>query len=344
MQTIFWHDYETFGADPQRDRPCQFAGVRTDLELNIIEEPVTIFSQPTEDYLPSVQACLVTGITPQKAMAEGVSEAQFAKNISEIFCQAETCVAGYNSVRFDDEVSRNLFYRNFYDPYEREWKNGNSRWDIIDVVRLAYALRPDGINWPTGDDGKVSFRLEKLTEANGIAHEAAHDAMSDVYATIELAKLIKQRQPALYKFAFDMRSKTAVQNFLDQHQGQPFLHVSSKIAVDKGCIGMMYPLMPHPTNKNAIIAFDLRQNPNVLLQHSSDEIKALLYKKTELDSSGNPVNIRPALKLIHLNKCPMLAPASMIKVIPEERLKAWGMDLDLMREHVKLLKADMSAF
>lgn len=338
MQTIFWHDYETFGADPRRDRACQFAGVRTDLDLNIIEDPVTFYAKPTEDYLPSVHACLITGITPQEAMNKGVCESEFALRINQIFAQADTCVAGYNSVRFDDEVSRNLFYRNFIDPYEREWKNGNSRWDIIDVVRLAHALRPEGINWPVGDDGKVSFRLEKLTEANGIAHEAAHDAMSDVYATIALAKLIKEKQPALYSFAFDLRTKKAVNRFFDENDGQPFLHVSSKIPATRGCCAMMQPLMPHPINQNARIVFDLRQDPEILARCSAQELRDLLYSKTQYDEAGVVINERPALKLIHTNKCPMLAPASMVKVIPEARLDEWGMPLALLRDNARKLK------
>jgi exodeoxyribonuclease-1 len=215
MQSIFWHDYETFGANPQKDRPCQFAGVRTDLDLNIIEEPVTFYCKPSEDFLPSPEACLITGITPQVAMREGEVEALFAEKINHIFSVPGTCVAGYNSIRFDDEVSRNLFYRNFIDPYEREWKSGNSRWDIIDVVRLVYVMKPDTLNWPLNDDGSVSFRLELLTKENGIEHLSAHDAMSDVYATIELARLIKERQPKLYDWVFMMRDKNKINDMFD---------------------------------------------------------------------------------------------------------------------------------
>jgi exodeoxyribonuclease-1 len=338
MQSIFWHDYETFGADPRRDRPCQFAGIRTDLELNIISEPLTIYAKPVDDYLPSIEACLVTGITPQEATNKGVVEAEFASRILAEFSQPETCVAGYNSIRFDDEVSRNLFYRNLADPYEREWKDGNSRWDLIDVMRMAHALRPEGIEWPVGDDGKVSFRLEKLTEANGISHEMAHDAMSDVYATIAIAKLLKEKQPQLYRYAFDMRTKSACKSFLEENWGKPFLHFSSKFPVVNGCCAMVFPIMMHPTNQNAVVVFDLRQDPEILLNLNSDELKQRLYMKVELDLSGNPKVERPALKLIHLNKCPMLAPASMVKTISSERLSEWGMELDGLRKNAKKLK------
>src|SRR5690606_22124338 len=144
-------------------------------------EPLVIYCQPTEDMLPQPEACLITGITPQKAKSEGIREVEFIRLIHEQFSKPDTCVAGYNSIRFDDEVTRNTLYRNFFDPYAREWQNGCSRWDLIDVMRLAYALRPDGIQWPTREDGLPSFRLEDLTRANGVEHEAAHDAMSDVF-------------------------------------------------------------------------------------------------------------------------------------------------------------------
>ncbi|RLA45884.1 MAG: exodeoxyribonuclease I, partial [Gammaproteobacteria bacterium] len=198
--TFYWHDYETFGVDPSRDRPVQFAGLRTDVDLNVIGEPLVIFARPANDFLPHPQACLVTGISPQQALAEGLPECEFIRRIHEELARPGTCSVGYNSLRFDDEVTRYTLYRNFYDPYAREWQNGNSRWDIIDMVRATCALRPAGIEWPLREDGLPSFRLEDLTSANGISHEAVHDALSDVHATIALARLVKERQPRLYDY------------------------------------------------------------------------------------------------------------------------------------------------
>jgi len=190
--TFYWHDYETFGVDPAKDRPSQFAGLRTDEELNPIGDPLVIYCQPQRDILPSAQACLITGITPQLAMEKGIPEPEFIHAIHRELSLPGTCGVGYNSIRFDDEVTRYALYRNFFDPYQREWKNGNSRWDILDMLRLTRALRPEGIEWTDHEPGRPSFRLEHLTAANGIAHEAAHDALSDVTATIAMAKLVKQ--------------------------------------------------------------------------------------------------------------------------------------------------------
>ena len=340
MQTLMWHDYETWGISPKYDKPSQFAGIRTDLDLNIIGEPEMFYCQPPADYLPNPEAALVTGITPQKALKEGLSEAEFAARIQALFTVPNTCVAGYNSIRFDDEVSRYLFYRNFYDPYAREWQNGNSRWDIIDMVRACYALRPEGIEWPTVErDGEqvVSFRLELLTKANGISHEAAHDAMSDVYATIAMAKLIKEKQPKLYHYLFNLRNKKKVAELLDVYNMTPVVHTSSRISSQHGCTSWFAPISYHPTNKNAVIAVDLAQSPQPLIDLSAADIKARLYtRRDELAEGELPISV----KLIHTNKCPALSPAKTLLPENAERLaiprETCLANLALLKQHLEV--------
>jgi len=208
MQTFFWHDYETSGADPRRDRPLQFAGIRTTLELEIVGEPVMFYGKPSLEMPPHPDACLITGITPQQAEREGVGEADFAARVHEQLAAPGTCGVGYNSLRFDDEFTRQMLYRNFHDPYGREWENGNSRWDLIDLVRMCQALRPEGIVWPTREDGSPSFKLEHLASANRLSQERAHDALSDVRALIDLARLIRVRQPRLWDWYYALRRKS----------------------------------------------------------------------------------------------------------------------------------------
>lgn len=318
--TILWHDYETWGVSPKFDKPSQFAAIRTDLDLNIIGEPEVFYCQMPADYIPHPEAALVTGITPQKTLQEGLSEAEFAQRIHTLFTEPNTCVAGYNNIRFDDEVTRYLFYRNFYDPYAREWQNGNSRWDIIDMVRACYALRPEGINWPTVErDGEhvISFRLELLTAENGISHEAAHDAMSDVYATIAMAKLIKDKQPKLYDFIFNLRNKKQVAEHIDVYNMTPIVHTSSKVSSEHGCTSWFAPVCYHPTNKNGVIAVDLARDPSPLFDLDAEQIKARLYTRyDELAEDELPIPI----KQIHLNKCPVVAPAKTLLPENAERL------------------------
>lgn len=336
VQTILWHDYETFGADPQRDRPCQFAGIRTDTDLNIIGEPITLYCKPSDDMLPVPEACFITGITPQIANEYGVSEVEFISAIHDQMAQPGTCVAGYNSIRFDDEVTRNTLYRNFFDPYAREWQNGNSRWDVIDMVRLTYALRPEGINWPLKEDGTPSFRLEELTEANGIKHEAAHDAMSDVYATIAIAKLIKEKQPKLYDYVYNHKAKQQVATLLDVNSMKPVFHVSSKIPAAKGCCSLVAPITAHPTNSNGVIVYDLRSNPSILGALSVQEIRDRIFTK----ASDLPEGVeRIPLKTIHLNKCPIIAPATMLKSLDSKGLERLQLDGDTLRENLKVLRS-----
>lgn len=331
--TFYWHDYETFGTDPQRDRACQFAGIRTDTDFNIIGEPLMLYCKTADDYLPNPEACLITGITPQLASEKGVCEAEFIGIIHQQLSQAGTCGIGYNSIRFDDEVTRNLLYRNFYDPYAREWQNGNSRWDLIDIARAARALRPDGINWPVNADGIASFRLEELTQANGIAHQAAHDALSDVHATIALARLIKQRQPKLYEYLYANRHKQAAQALLDPGSFKPLVHVSGRFPASKNCLAVVLPLYPHPRNGNEVIVYDLSVDPSALLTLSAEEIQQRLF----VASQDLPENVeRIALKTVHINKSPVLAPLSVIRPADAQRL---ALDLDQCQAHLERIKS-----
>ncbi|MEQ8409722.1 MAG: exodeoxyribonuclease I [Gammaproteobacteria bacterium] len=314
--TIYWYDFETFGVDPRRARAAQFAGVRTDENLNIIGEPLVIFCRPAPDFLPSPMASLITGITPQQASDNGLTEAEFIAQIHAEFSQPGTCVAGYNSIRFDDEVTRQLLYRNFYDPYEREWKNGNSRWDIIDMVRLCAATRPLGIEWPKRVDSSISFRLEELTAANGIEHSQAHDALSDVYATIDMAKLIREHQPKLYDYAYKLRNKRQVQAAIDMSTRKPVLHISGMYPAHQGCLALVMPLCAHPTNNNGIVVYDLRHDPDTWMDLSADEIRARLYTPNAELPEGQE---RIPLKTIHTNKCPIVASASVLTESAERR-------------------------
>lgn len=316
--TLYWHDYETWGEVPAQDRPSQFAGVRTDEELNIIGDPLMIYCRPAADWLPKPEACLVTGLLPQVALERGVPEVEFVARIIAELGAPGTCGVGYNSIRFDDEVTRYALYRNFYDPYEREWRNGNSRWDIIDMVRMTRALRPEGINWPNYEDGRPCFKLEMLTAANNLSHESAHDALSDVYATIAMAKLIKSRQPKLYDYAYRLRDKRFATSMIDIAGHKPLLHISSRFPSEQGNAALVLPLALHPGNKNSVIAYNLSVSPQDLLSLSLEELRLRLFSKSEDLPAGVG---RLALKEIHLNKTPMLLPASMLDDQTAQRLQ-----------------------
>jgi exodeoxyribonuclease I len=318
--SFFWHDYETFGVVPRRDRPAQFAGVRTDAGLNEIDAPVMLHCRPAGDYLPDPESCLLTGITPQHCLEHGVPEHAFAAAIEAQLAKPGTVGVGYNSIRFDDEVTRFLFWRNLIDPYAREWQNGCGRWDLLDVVRATRALRPDGITWPTHDDGKASFKLEHLSAANGLAHDAAHDALSDVRATIALARLIRARQPRLWEFCLKLRRKEAV--IAEIGSGRPFVHVSGMYAPERGCLAVVWPLAPHPTNKNEVIVWDLAADPSQLSSLDTATLRQRLFSRADELPEGVT---RLPVKTIHINKSPVVV--GNLKALSPEMAARWGIDV-----------------
>jgi exodeoxyribonuclease-1 len=351
FSSFYWHDYETFGIDPRRDRPAQFAGQRTNADLEPVGEPLAIYCKPPRDVLPSPVSCLVTGITPQQADRVGVIEAEFAARIHEELAEPGTCAAGFNSIRFDDEFTRNLLYRNFYDPYAREWENGNSRWDVIDLARMCYALRPGGIEWPmrTVDrnarspvDAQTpaprdaisvpSFRLEDLTAANGIGHEHAHDALSDVNATIALARLLRARQPRLFAFYFALRRKQRAFELLDCLRQEPVLHVSSRYPPERGCMAMVVPLAVHPQQPNKVIVYDLDTDPAALLELDPADIADRVFTpRADLPEGVE----RVPLKAVSANRSPALAPVSALAGVDTTRIR---LDPERCRMHLQRLR------
>ncbi|MCB1935272.1 MAG: exodeoxyribonuclease I [Nitrosomonas sp.] len=341
--TLYWHDYETSGVDPRRDRPMQFAGVRTDEAFNEIGKPLVIYCKPARDVLPQPIASLITGITPQLADEKGLPEAEFIAQIHNELAQPSTCALGYNTLRFDDEVTRNTLYRNFYDPYGREWQNGNSRWDIIDLVRMTYALRPDGIEWPLRNieqaeqtDQNVeevpSFRLEDLTAANGIEHGSAHDALSDVRATIGLARLIHQQQPRLYDWLFKLRNKRRAAEMLNLFELTPVVHTSRMYPSQIGCTTLVMPLVAEPGNANSILVYDLRQDPEAFLEMDAETLAQYLFIRNEDLPDGAQ---RLPVKSVKINKCPALAP---LKTLNPEACERIAIDLDVCQQHWQTLK------
>ncbi len=350
--TFLWHDYETFGLNTRRDRPAQFAGIRTDADLNEIGEPIELYCQPHADYLPDPTSCLLTGITPQRCQERGIPEPEFARQIEEALGAQRTIGVGYNTIRFDDEVTRNLFWRNLIDPYSREWRNQCGRWDVQDLVRATYALRPDGIHWPVDADGKPRFKLEMLTKANGIAHEAAHDAVSDVRATIALARLIKTLQPKLFDFYLALHKKDRVMQEMNlpatQMFAKPFIHVSGMFPAERGCMAVMWPLATHPTNKNEIIAWDLCSGssespadlPSILMDLKAEQIRERMF--TKQDDLPDGVTRLP-IKTVHLNKSPFVL--GNLKTLTPALQEKWGIDLEPCLGKAQLARAlpDMSA-
>lgn len=308
--SFLFYDLETFGSDPRRTRVAQFAAVRTDADLKLIDEPVSFFVQPANDLLPSPVATLITGITPQHAWREGLNEAEAFARIAEEMSRPETCTLGWNSLRFDDEFVRHGLFRNFYDPYEREWRGGNCRWDLLDVMRLAHALRPEGIVWPQREDGATSFKLEHLALANGVRQGDAHEALSDVYATLGMARKFRDAQPRLWEYALKLRDKRFAASLLDTVALTPALHVSQRYPASRLCAAPVLPLARHPRFDNRIIVFDLDGDPEALLELEAGDIADRLYTPI---ADLPPGEQRVPLKEVHLNRSPALVAWSHLR-------------------------------
>ncbi|MBQ6461512.1 exodeoxyribonuclease I [Candidatus Saccharibacteria bacterium] len=309
-KSFFFYDLETSGLNPRTDRVMQFAGQRVDMDLNPIGEPVNLLVKMTEDALPSPSAIAVTKITPQQTLRDGISEKEFADFINEKIFTPDTVTVGYNTVRFDDEFMRALLWRNFYDAYEWEWKDGRSRWDMLDVVRLTRALRPDGINWPFTEDGKPTNRLELLTKLNGLSHEHAHDALSDVYATIAVAKMIREKQPKLFEYLFKMREKNAVKKLVNLDNKQPFVYASGRYSSEHNKTTVAFPLT---SGRNGnVLVFDLRYNLEELVDDK----------------------YYPIVKELCFNKCPAVAPISVLENGGWEKI---GLDKETVEKNLEIL-------
>ena len=325
-KTFFFYDLETSGLRQRADRIMQFAGQRADMELNPVGEPVNILVKMTDDALPSPGAIMVTKITPQRTLSDGISEAEFCKYVTEEIFVPNTIAVGYNTVRFDDEFMRATLWRNFYDPYEWEWKDGRSRWDLLDVVRLTRALRPEGINWPVTAEGKATNRLELITKMNGLEHAHAHDALSDVYATIAVARLVREKQRGLFDYLLKMRDKREVVKLVNMEQPQPVVYASGRYSSEYNKTTVVIPIAPG--RNGAVLVYDLRYDPETITANVVNR---------ENDVNATNVALFPVVKELCPNKCPAVAPINVL-----EKENGWakiGLSREIVRGNLEKLKA-----
>ena len=306
QKTFFFYDLETSGLNPRADRIMQFAGQRTTMELEPIGEPVNILVKMTDDALPSPEAIMVTKITPQKTLEDGYSEAEFCKIVTEEIFTPNTIVVGYNNVRFDDEFMRAILWRSFYDPYEWEWKDGKSRWDILDVVRMVRALRPEGINWPVTASGAATNRLELITKLNGLKHEHAHDALSDVYATIAVSKLIRDKNPQMFNFLLEMRDKKLIKKYVNLETKTPVVYSSGRYSSEYNKTTVVVPFAP--ARNGNVLVWDLRYN-----------LDDVLVERESVNDEKRQKGFFPIVKEFCFNKCPVVAPISVL-----DKAEGWG--------------------
>lgn len=313
--SFFFYDLETTGINPREGRIMQFAGQRTDMELQPVGKPVNLLIKLTPEVVPEPDAIMVTGITPQSTLADGVTEAEFLQIFYDEVVQAGTIFLGFNTVRFDDEFMRFLHYRNFYDPYEWQWTDACSRWDLLDVVRMTRALRPDGITWPFTAEGYPTNRLELLTKLNGLDHTHAHDALNDVWATIAVAKLIRGKQPKLFDYLLSIRRKKDVVSIVKT--GQVFTYSCGKYPKETlhTTAAVLLAENPGEANRDSFMVYDLRHDPTPFLDMSVDQL---------IDAwqwSREPDKLRLPVKTLKANHCPAVTPGFPKDAVTQQRLQ-----------------------
>lgn len=345
-QTFFFYDLETSGLNSRRDRIMQFAGQRTDLDLNPIGPSYNFLIKLSDDVLPSPKALSVTGITPQKTLEEGYSEAEACDLLLREIFTSNTIIVGYNNVRFDDEFIRHLFWRNLRDPYEWSYKDGRSRWDLLDVVRFTRAVRPGKIKWPFDDNGKPTNRLELISAANNLKHEHAHDALSDVEALIEVGRMIKESSPKLWSYLLKLRDKKLVRQLVNLDKPEIFVYSSGRLESEYDKTTLAYPLFDCKNNNIAV--YNLRYDPTELLDKSPAELATFLAKyvkspnvkldaPTASETESEATERRVYFKTLRYNRCPAVAPLAVLGL---DDLRRLDLDLSQIKHHQQILQAN----
>lgn len=333
--SFFFYDLETSGFSPSAARVMQFAGQRTDENLEPIGEPINVLIKLSGDVLPDPDAIMLTGITPQSTIVEGLAEAEFLRYFYDEVVKPDTIFLGYNTVRFDDEFMRTMHYRNFYDPYEWHWMDGCSRWDILDLVRMTRALRPEGIEWPVTDEGKPTNRLELLSKANGLDHDQAHDALSDVTATIAVARLIRNKQPDLFQYLLNCRTKKRTAEIVGQ--GQAFVYTSGRYPSQNLHTTAVIMLAKH-ANQDSALVYDLRYDPTPFFAMTPKQlVDAWAYKADRADD-----DVRLPVKTLKYNRCPAIAPLGVIK--DDATQARIDLTIDTIQQNLQKLKTKHQEF
>jgi exodeoxyribonuclease-1 len=333
MKSFFFYDLETSGLNARTQRVMQFAGQRTDMDLNPVGEPLNVLVKLSDEILPEPYAVFVTGITPQQTLADGMTEAEFAKFLYDEVFTPDTITLGFNSIRFDDEFIRHTFWRNFHDPYEWGWSEGRSRWDLLDVIRMTRALRPDGIKWPVDAEGKATNRLELISKLNGLNHTKAHDALSDVEALIDVAKLVRSKQPKLFDYLLEMRDKKKVAELVNLENPQPFVYSSGRYDAAYEKTSVAFPIAPGP-NPGSVLVYDLRYDPTPFATATPKALSEVMFASREQRQEANYLKL--PVKTLTYNKSPAVAPLGVLDEATKKRL---DISIETIQANLKKLSA-----
>ena len=277
MAMVFY-DTETTGTKVYFDQILQFAAILTDNDLNEIER-FEIRSRLLPNVVAGPGAMRLTGVSVDQLHDPALpSHYEMVCRIRRKLLEWQASLfIGHNSLRFDEVLLRSAFYKNLLPPYLTN-SAGNGRIDTLSMLQWAHKYEPDVIEIPTRPDGRPIFKLDQLAPANGYNQAHAHDAMSDVEATIHMAHLMRNNAPDTWSRAMRFSNKS---NVLDFCEGEMVFGLTEYYFRDYYSF-LLHQVGHNPHDRSEIVAFDLYHDPADFVGLSSEALRRHLNASPKL--------------------------------------------------------------
>lgn len=267
MKFVFY-DTETTGTHVRFDQVLQFAAVYTDENFNELDR-INLRCRLLPHIIPAPDALLVTRVDPNALMQEPLSHYEFARQIhARMSGWGPAVFIGHNTLKLDEEILRQTFWQNLLDPYVTSAR-GSIRADTLPILRAAHTIDPDTVKIATTENGNPSFKLDQIATMNGFNGHDAHDALGDVYATIYMARLVRERMPQVWNAMMAMADPRKAADLVEKNRmvrlltyfGRPKIHDVTKVG-------------QQPSNPKQIALFDLSRDPTPYLDLDADALLA----------------------------------------------------------------------
>jgi len=273
MNYIFY-DTETTGLSSYFDQILQFAAILTDANFNEIDRyEIRCRLQP--HILANPGAMHVTKISAAELTNPNLpTHYEMMKDIRKTLLSWQPAIIlGQNTLKFDEPMLRSGFYQSLLPPYLTN-TNGNLRMDSLPILQAISLLEPTVVNFPLNAKGNKSFKLDRIAPANGFDHQNAHEAMSDVEATIFMCRLVKNNAPEIWDNFCSNADKFRVLEFTKGKH--PYALIRSFFG--KVSVSPVATIDINPDNRNEIIVLNLLNCPVELSSLSDDEIRSRMAR------------------------------------------------------------------
>ena len=272
--TLIMYDFETSGRSPRFDQILQAGIIIYDENLRQVNQ-INLKSRLNSDIVPSVYALKVNKLNVSDLLNEKKSSFDLSRDLNSYMTTSKPSIfLGYNSINFDEEFLRQALWESFFYPYLTT-SNFNSRGDVLDLVRTSHAFNPKSINVELDNDGKLSFKLEKLSSVNNFPINNSHEAIADVKATKNILEIVKNNSSEIYRAFMENTKK---QNLVESiKKRKMFTHHASYYG--KHFIFLLTYFIDHPVYKDYVISYDLKFDPEEILNTSYEKFKDIYYSK-----------------------------------------------------------------